>query len=127
MPYDVFNGDADGLCALQQLRLHNPLDDAHLVTGPKRETSLLSKIALVEPTDIIVLDVSLRANSSDAERLLRDGHRLTYIDHHNSGPIPKHKNFINNIDINIIAQRITNYNFIVFNIIFANTHFIVIS
>ena len=75
MPYDVFNGDADGLCALQQFRLHNPLDDAHLVTGPKRETSLLCKIPLVEPTDIIVLDVSLRANRSDAERLLRDGHR----------------------------------------------------
>ncbi len=98
MPYDVFNGDADGLCALQQLRLHNPLDDAHLVTGPKRETSLLCKIPLAEPTDIIVLDVSLRANLSDAERLLRDGHRLTYIDHHNAGPIPKHKNFVSHID-----------------------------
>ena len=98
MPYDVFNGDADGLCALQQLRIHNPLDDAHLVTGPKRETSLLCKIPLVEPTDIIVLDVSLRANRSDAERLLRDGHRLTYIDHHNAGPIPGHKNFVSHID-----------------------------
>ena len=98
MPYDVFNGDADGLCALQQLRLHNPLDDAHLVTGPKRETSLLRKIPTVEPTDIIVLDVSLRANRSDAERLLRDGHRLTYIDHHNAGPIPKIKNFVSHID-----------------------------
>ena len=98
MPYDVFNGDADGLCALQQLRLHNPLDDAYLVTGPKRETSLLGKIPLVEPTDIIVLDISLRANRSDAERLLRDGHRLTYIDHHNAGPIPEHKNFVSHID-----------------------------
>ena len=98
MPYDVFNGDADGLCALQQLRLHNPLDDAHLVTGPKRETSLLCKIPLAEPTDIIVLDVSLRANHSDAVRLLRDGHRLTYIDHHNAGPIPEHKNFVSHID-----------------------------
>lgn len=98
MPYDVFNGDADGLCALQQLRLHQPVVGPHLVTGPKRETSLLRKIPLVDPTEITVLDISLRANRSDAERLLQDGHRLTYIDHHNSGPIPEHKNFISHID-----------------------------
>ena len=30
--YDVFNGDADGLCALHQLRLAEPRD-AVLVTG----------------------------------------------------------------------------------------------
>ena len=30
--YDVFNGDADGICALQQLRLHEPRD-AVRVTG----------------------------------------------------------------------------------------------
>ena len=98
MHYDVFNGDADGLCALQQLRLHKRVKDALLVTGPKREISLLRKIPSVEPTEITVLDVSLRANRSDVERLLQDGHRLTYIDHHNSGPIPEHKNFICYID-----------------------------
>ena len=98
MPYDVFNGDADGLCALQQLRLHERVEGTHLVTGPKRETSLLRKIPSVEPTEITVLDVSLRANRSDAERLLQDGHRLTYIDHHNSGPIPEHKNLLCYID-----------------------------
>ena len=32
---DVFNGDADGLCALQQLRLADPVD-AELITGCKR-------------------------------------------------------------------------------------------
>ncbi|HTN65634.1 MAG TPA: acetyltransferase, partial [Burkholderiaceae bacterium] len=32
--FDVFNGDADGLCALHQLRLAAPLD-AVLITGIK--------------------------------------------------------------------------------------------
>ena len=34
--YDVFNGDADGICALQQLRLREPRE-AELVTGMKRD------------------------------------------------------------------------------------------
>ena len=33
--FDVFNGDADGICALQQLRLSRPLAST-LVTGVKR-------------------------------------------------------------------------------------------
>ena len=42
--YDVFNGDADGLCALQQLRLHTPVDNAILITGVKRDISLLQRV-----------------------------------------------------------------------------------
>ena len=34
--FDVFNGDADGICALHQLRLADPLDST-LVTGLKPE------------------------------------------------------------------------------------------
>jgi hypothetical protein len=33
--HDVFNGDADGICALHQLRLADPLDSI-LVTGLNR-------------------------------------------------------------------------------------------
>ena len=44
--WDVFNGDADGLCALQQLRLARPRE-SRLVTGLKREIALLLPIALV--------------------------------------------------------------------------------
>ena len=40
---DVFNGDADGLCALHQLRLAEPAD-SELVTGPKRDISLLKRV-----------------------------------------------------------------------------------
>jgi hypothetical protein len=49
--YDVFNGDADGICALLQLRLQ---DDERarrrLVTGVKRDIRLLEKIQ-VRPRD----------------------------------------------------------------------------
>ena len=39
----VFNGDADGLCALQQLRLASPrgAGGETLVTGVKRDIALL--------------------------------------------------------------------------------------
>ena len=41
--YDVFNGDADGICALTQLRLAEPRPTATLVTGVKRDIDLLQK------------------------------------------------------------------------------------
>ena len=48
MPYiDVFNGDADGICALHQLRLHNP-QKSSLVTGVKRDNLLLKRIIASE-------------------------------------------------------------------------------
>ena len=40
--FDVFNGDADGLCALHQLRLAAPLE-SDLVSGPKRDIGLLAR------------------------------------------------------------------------------------
>jgi hypothetical protein len=40
---DVCNGDADGLCAIVQWRLHEPRA-ATLVTGLKREIALLSGV-----------------------------------------------------------------------------------
>ena len=41
--FDVFNDDADGLCALTQLRNAQPLE-AELVTGVKRDINLLKHI-----------------------------------------------------------------------------------
>ena len=43
MNYDVFDGDADGLCALHQFRLKNPAP-AKLVTGVKRDIKLLDRV-----------------------------------------------------------------------------------
>ena len=39
---DVFNGDADGLCALHQLRLAEPRESV-LVTGVKRDIALVER------------------------------------------------------------------------------------
>ena len=41
--YDVFNGDADGICALVQLRQIDPRD-ATLITGVKRDIQLLRQV-----------------------------------------------------------------------------------
>lgn len=48
MDYDVFNGDADGICALHQLRLARPRPEAQLVTGVKRDIRLLRHLVNVE-------------------------------------------------------------------------------
>jgi len=59
--YDVFNGDADGLCALIQLRLAEPRE-SKLITGVKRDISLVKQVAVDEPASITVLDISLDKN-----------------------------------------------------------------
>lgn len=86
---DVANGDADGLCALHQLRLAEPVD-AELVTGVKRDIGLLERVE-AGPGDVVtVLDVSLDRNRAALERLLARGARVRYFDHHYSGAIPAH-------------------------------------
>jgi hypothetical protein len=79
--YDVFNGDADGICALHQLRLAHPLD-AILVTGVKRDIALLERVPLGQADQICVLDVSLDVNVDALKRLLDDGCQVDYFDHH---------------------------------------------
>ena len=88
MQYDVFNGDADGICALHQLRLHEPRPDAALVTGVKRDIKLLDKIREVKNSSITVLDISLDSNRDSLLQLLAQDNKITYIDHHFAGVIP---------------------------------------
>jgi hypothetical protein len=91
--YDVFNGDADGICSLQQLRLVNP-QQAELVTGLKRDIALLEQcLDADEATEITVLDVSLDKNRDALEQVLIKGAKVFYADHHFTGDVPKHKNF----------------------------------
>lgn len=87
--HDVFNGDADGICALQQLRLAQPLD-ACMVTGVKRDIGLLQRVAARPGDSITVLDVSLHRNRAALERLLSAGVEVEYFDHHHAGDIPLH-------------------------------------
>lgn len=96
--YDVFNGDADGLCALVQLRLTEPRE-AELITGVKRDISLLSRVPDTAPSDITVLDISLDKNREALERQLACGSRVFYVDHHNPGEeVPQHPCFESHID-----------------------------
>jgi hypothetical protein len=96
--YDVFNGDADGLCALQQLRLYAPIDDAILITGVKRDISLLQQVKAGAGDGVTVLDLSLDKNRDALLRLLDAGCHIDYIDHHFAGEIPSHPQLTTTID-----------------------------
>ena len=89
--YDIFNGDADGICALQQLRLEEPRA-SRLVTGVKRDVRLLERVVAVAGDELTVLDISLQANAGARSRMLGAGARLRYFDHHAAGEIPRHAN-----------------------------------
>jgi hypothetical protein len=95
--YDVFNGDADGLCALQQLRLADP-KPSKLVTGVKRDIQLLRRISPGPGDEVTVLDISLDSNRADLQRILDAGARVTYFDHHFSGDVPEHEAFRPHLD-----------------------------
>ncbi|MCW8918104.1 MAG: acetyltransferase [Gammaproteobacteria bacterium] len=96
--YDVFNGDADGLCALQQLRLHTPVDNAILITGVKRDIALLQRVEAAAGDTLTVLDISLDKNREALRRLLDLGCHIDYIDHHFAGEIPSHPHLTTTID-----------------------------
>lgn len=95
--YDVFNGDADGLCALQQLRLASPAD-AILVTGTKRDVRLLERIDAREGDALTVLDVSLDANRDALTRVLAAGASVVWFDHHIPGAPVSHPRLDPHID-----------------------------
>ncbi|MBU0485212.1 MAG: acetyltransferase [Proteobacteria bacterium] len=95
--YDVFNGDADGICALHQLRLAEPRPAAELVTGVKRDVRLLKKLHGVRNAEITVLDISLDSNRDDLYSLL-ESCKIFYVDHHFPGEIPKSSNLEAHID-----------------------------
>ncbi|MBI3043274.1 MAG: acetyltransferase [Betaproteobacteria bacterium] len=89
--YDIFNGDADGICALQQLRLEEPRATL-LVTGVKRDVRLLDRVDAAAGDELTVLDISLRSNAAGLKRLLAAGARCRYFDHHAAGEVPRHAN-----------------------------------
>ena len=92
MQIDVFNGDADGICALVQLRLDQPAQST-LVTGVKRDIQLLENLSVQKNDQLTVLDISLKKNRTALDRILQQGASVFYVDHHESGDIPQHPNF----------------------------------
>lgn len=89
MDYDLFNGDADGICALLQLRKAEPRN-AELITGVKRDINLLDRVSATKGDRVTVLDVSMDKNSAALERVLDAGAAVFYVDHHFPGAIPEH-------------------------------------
>ena len=86
--YDVFNGDADGICALAQLRNADP-QEARLITGVKRDIKLLDRVEADTGDQVNVLDISMDKNKAALETLLQKGVNIFYCDHHVAGDIPQ--------------------------------------
>ncbi|MEZ9835147.1 DHH family phosphoesterase [Vibrio breoganii] len=88
MHYDVFNGDADGIIALLQLRFAEPKEST-LITGVKRDIKLLKQVDSDKATSVTALDISMEKNLPELESLLEAGVSVLYCDHHRSGKIPQ--------------------------------------
>jgi single-stranded DNA-specific DHH superfamily exonuclease len=96
--YDVFNGDADGICALIQLRLAEPKVTT-LITGVKRDIELVRQVPAFEPVKATILDISLDKNRNAVDALLIAGSEVFYVDHHFPGDqLPDAPNFTALID-----------------------------
>ncbi|AJI74781.1 putative acetyltransferase [Francisella philomiragia subsp. philomiragia ATCC 25015] len=102
MYIDIFNGDADGILSLIQLRKAVPVasDKHRLITGVKRDISLCKNISNQDANNAVVtvLDISYEKNYQDIERLLEYVSQIAYFDHHQADKLisnPKLKANIN--------------------------------
>jgi len=102
--FDVCNGDADGLIARHQFRLAFPVPtvDVTLITGTKRDISLLRQIPaqtkLVLDADISVFDISYDQNADRVLELLEAGATIRYFDHHRANKLQAHQRLAAHID-----------------------------
>jgi single-stranded DNA-specific DHH superfamily exonuclease len=85
---DIFNGDADGICALTQLRNAEPLEST-LITGVKRDIALVAKAEVAAGDRITALDISFDKNRDGVLKALDAGAEVFYVDHHFAGEIPE--------------------------------------
>lgn len=95
--FDVCNGDADGLCAVRQWRLHEPAA-ATLVTGLKRDITLLQRVPADRADEVLVCDVSMQRNRAALDTLLGAGVRVRWFDHHAAGEVPAHERLDAHLD-----------------------------
>ncbi|WP_117232521.1 DHH family phosphoesterase [Vibrio maerlii] len=88
MHYDVFNGDADGIIALLQLRLTQPKQST-LITGVKRDIKLLAQVSKRDDvSSVTTLDISMEKNIESLQSLLERDIEVFYCDHHRTGDVP---------------------------------------
>ncbi len=106
---DCFNGDADGICALTQLRLAQPLE-SELITGVKRDIKLLDRVQASAGDQVTVLDVSLDKNREGLQSILSMGAEVFYCDHHFAGELPQHENLtaLINTSANVCTSLLIN-------------------
>ena len=95
--FDIFNGDADGICALTQMRNAEPVRST-LVTGVKRDIALVAKADVASGDQLTVLDVSFDKNRDGVAKALEGGAAIFYVDHHFAGDIPAHDRLTTIID-----------------------------
>lgn len=89
--FDLFNGDADGIFSLLQLRQVEPRPDAERVTGVKRDIALFPRIvSRARAGDrVTALDISMAKNTAGLTQVLDDGADVFYVDHHQTGAVPQ--------------------------------------
>ena len=110
MHYDVFNGDADGILSLIQLRKHEPKSST-LITGIKRDIKLLQKAATEKNVSgVTALDISMEKNLDALHELLNRDIPVFYCDHHRTGEVPQADNFtaLINLDAQICTSLLIN-------------------
>lgn len=98
MNFDIFNGDADGIISLIQLRLTTPIK-SKLVTGVKRDINLVKNVSATAGDNLTILDISMEKNIQGLTLALEQGATVFYADHHRAGNIPEHENLDANIDL----------------------------
>ena len=107
--YDVFNGDADGIIALLQLRFAEP-KEVKLISGVKRDIKLLDNVPVADADSVTVLDISMEKNKSALSDLLSNKVPVFYCDHHRAGDIPQSKYLesLINLDAEVCTSLLIN-------------------
>ena len=95
--FDIFNGDADGLCGITQLRLARPRQSTP-ITGVKRDNLLLNDAMLPDNSQLTVVDISLHSNVRGLTQALSQGCVVEWFDHHHSGVMPARRNLTARIE-----------------------------
>jgi len=106
---DIFNGDADGICALTQLRNADPRQST-LITGVKRDIALVAKADVSAGDRGTALDISFDKNRDGVSKALEAGAEVFYVDHHFAGEIPENDNLttIIDTDANVCTSLLVN-------------------
>jgi hypothetical protein len=106
---DIFNGDADGIIALLQLRLAEPKESV-LITGIKRDIQLVQQVDVNTIKSMTILDISLEKNVIALNNALSQKIDTLYIDHHRAGEIPNSPflNAIIDTDANTCTSLLVN-------------------